>query len=46
MLFCVIYWGGEPKEYCDIIGKEIDSDTVCVMVEPKKNKLTEEFLTF
>jgi len=37
---------GEVKEYCDITGKEINSDTVCVMVEPKKNKLTEEFLTF
>ena len=37
---------GEVKEYCDITGKEIDSDTVCVVVESKKNKLTEEFLTF
>jgi hypothetical protein len=33
------------KEYCDVTGKEINSDTVCVVVEPKK-KLTEEILTF
>jgi hypothetical protein len=37
---------GEVKEYCDMTGKEIDNDTVCVMVESKENKLTEEFLTF
>jgi len=27
-------------------GKEINSDTVCVIVEPKENELTEAFLTF
>jgi hypothetical protein len=34
------------KEYCDITGKEINSDTVCVVVEPKENKLTEGILIF
>jgi len=41
-----ILGGSEVKEYCDMTGKEIDSDTVCVVVEPKEDKLTEEFLTF
>jgi len=25
---CVIYWGGELKEYCDITEKEINCDAV------------------
>lgn len=36
----------EIKEYCGITGKIINSTTVCVMVEPKKNNLTENILTF
>lgn len=37
---------GEVKEYCDITGKEINSDTVCVVVEPKETKLAEGVSTF
>jgi len=37
---------GELKEYCDITGKEINRDTVCMMVESKENRLVEGILTF
>lgn len=37
---------GEVKESYDMTGKEINSDTVCEMVESKESKLVEGILTF